>query len=113
MSEKTDMEREIIGELLKIGLAPYIITNRDREIFARQAEQLQEQVRMEEDVFDLDLEIQNVEVGVGQAQDFEDQGDVTNAGADAGNYGDYHAQPDVDGRDHVQPTFGDDEDTSI
>lgn len=108
MAKKSDQEREVIGELLKIGLAPYIITNRDREAFARQAEQLQEQVRVDDEEFKVDEEI-----GVGKAEDFFDQGEQPPQGIDGGDYGNYNAVPGNDGRDDYQPQFGDDEDTSI
>jgi hypothetical protein len=104
MAQRTDMEREIIGDLLKIGLAPYIITNRDRAFEARQAEALQDILKrkpVEE------------EVGVGKPQDQFDQGDETAAGTDNGNYGDYLAVPINDGRDYEQPSITDDTETSI
>jgi hypothetical protein len=104
MAQRTDMEREIIGDLRKIGLAPYIITNRDRAFEARQAEALQDILKrkpVEE------------EVGVGRPQDQFDQGDETAAGTDNGNYGDYLAVPINDGRDYEQPSITDDTETSI
>ena len=104
MSQRTDMEREIIGDLLKIGLAPYIITNRDRAFEARQAEALQDILKRQP---------VDEEVGVGQPQDYSDQGDETAAGTDNGNYGDYLAVPINDGRDYEQPSITDDSETSI
>ena len=103
MAKRSDLEREVIGDLLKIGLAPYIITNRDRDLFARQAEQLQEQLQpvVEEDT------------GVGLPQDYTDQGDVEVPMVDAGNYGDYTAVPVNDGRDYTQPNLVDDAQRSI
>jgi hypothetical protein len=83
-------------------LAPYIITNRDREIFARQAEQLQ-----------TELLVVDPEVGVGLPQDFNDQGEVEVPQVDAGNYGDYNALPVNDGRDYRQTDFNDDSARSI
>jgi hypothetical protein len=98
MSKYSDFEREVIGDLLKIGLAPYIITNRDRELFAREAEQF--------------LSV-DPEVGVGLPQDYSDQGDVEVPVVDAGNYGDYNAFPFNDGRDYTQPSITDDPERSI
>ena len=104
LAGKNDQEREDIGELLKIGLAPYVVTNEDRILFAREAERLNEQLRIdmtrEEEVTE-----QDAEIGVGQPQDFFDQGD---GNADNGNYGDYYNQPGTDGRDQEQPSYGDD-----
>jgi hypothetical protein len=101
MSKRSDFEREVIGDLLKIGLAPYIITNRDRELFARQAEQI------------LSVDKPDPEIGVGLPQDYSDQGDVEVAVVDAGNYGDYNALPSNDGRDYIQPSITDDPRRSI
>ena len=39
MALRSDQEREIMGDLLKIGIAPYIITIKDREAFAKEADQ--------------------------------------------------------------------------
>lgn len=106
MARRSDQEREILGELLKIGVAPYIITNRDREAFARQAQQLVDLSRIDQEVLDQ-------EVGVGQPMDVYDQGDMPIQGNEEGNYGDYYAQPGNDGRDHEQPTFWDDDNPPI
>jgi hypothetical protein len=100
MARKTDMEREILTDLLRIGMAPYIITNRDREVFAQQAERLRRAI---DDMGDEDI-------GVGQPNDYYDQGE---GNPDQGNYGDYMNAPNVDGRDMEQPALDDDEDTSI
>lgn len=108
MSKRSDFEREVIGDLLKIGLAPYIITNRDREIFARQAEQLQEQLLVVDEALPADPE-----TGVGLPQDTGDQGEIEVPMIDAGNYGDYNALPTNDGRDYAQPNFSDDTERSI
>ena len=99
MSKRSDAEREVIGDLLKVGLAPYIITNRDRDIFAREAETLERQ-----------MGDYTAETGVGMPHDFEDQGE---AGTDAGNYGDYYALVGNDGRDDVQTNILDDPENSI
>jgi hypothetical protein len=39
LGEKSDMERELVKQLLDIGLAPYVITLKDRQLFARQLEE--------------------------------------------------------------------------
>jgi hypothetical protein len=38
LREKNDAEREILKLLLDIGIAPYIITNKDREQYAKESE---------------------------------------------------------------------------
>jgi hypothetical protein len=103
MAQKTDDDREVTQQLLQIGVAPYIITNKDRDIFAREAERLQQEFRLVD-----------TEVGVGVPNDYEEQGDFGGFDApDRGDYGDYAAAPRNDGRDHEQPYFGEDEGTSI
>lgn len=107
MALRSDQEREIMGDLLKIGIAPYIITIKDREAFAIQAEAFR---------YDVDQDMlreEEQEVGVGMAQDYYDQGDEPIQGVDAGNYGDYTAQPRNDGRDPQQPSFWDDDNPPI
>lgn len=104
MGRRSDQEREILQELLRIGVAPYIITNRDREIFAREAEALVQASKVDE---------QFVETGVGRPLDEFDQGDLPIQGNEGGNYGDYNAVPINDGRDDVQPTFWDNQDSPI
>ena len=114
MAQKTDQEREVIGDLLRVGLAPYIITNRDRAIFAQEAEALVRQVRVEDEAFDVDAALQGSETGVGQPRDFFEQGESNAAaGVDAGDYGDYTAQPINDGRDPEGYTLNDDPESSI
>lgn len=108
MAKRSDFEREVIGDLLRIGLAPYIITNENRQEFARQAEKLQEQLLTVDEPEPVDPE-----TGVGLPQDFGDQGEVEVPMVDAGNYGDYNALPANDGRDYQQPTITDDSERSI
>ena len=109
MAQKTDTEREIIQDLLKIGLAPYIISRADREELAKEAERLREEVfRDEAAVQEIDAE-----VGVGQPRDIFEQGEEGLAGVDNGDYGDYVGMPGNDGRDHEQPQITDDQDRSI
>jgi hypothetical protein len=40
LREKNDAEREVLKLLLDIGIAPYIITNKDREQFAKESEDI-------------------------------------------------------------------------
>lgn len=104
MAKKSDAEREIVGALLQIGLAPYIITNRDREIFARTAERLQDVLVVEEE--------EAVDQGVGLARDYHDDGEEhIEVGVDHGDYGDRAALPE--GRDYREPGFGDDPARSV
>lgn len=109
MASKSDQEREVIGDLLQIGLAPYIITNADRDLFAREAELLQEQMAREERLFE---EAGDAEVGVGEARDQHDDGEEDElVGVDHGDYGDRAALPE--GQDYREPSFGDDPERSI
>ena len=109
MAQKTDSEREVIQDLLKIGLAPYIISRSDREELAREAERMREEVyRDEAAVQELDDEI-----GVGQPRDAFEQGEEGPAGVDHGDYGDYVGMPGNDGRDHEQPQITDDQERTI
>ena len=110
MAQKTDQEREVIGDLLRVGLAPYIISNRDRALFAQEAEALVRQVRVEDEAFDA---LQETETGVGQPRDLFDQGESNAAGNDFGDYGDYTAEPRNDGRDPEGYTLNDDPESSI
>jgi hypothetical protein len=105
MSKRSDAEREVIGDLLKKGLAPFIITNADRYEYANAAQELQRQ--MEGYVSERD---EGEETGVGMPHDFEDQGE---GGTDAGNYGDYYAAPGNDGRDDIQANILDDPENPI
>ena len=86
MAKKSDAERAVIGDLLKLGLAPYIMTNQDRAIFAREAERLQNILVTEEE---------DDEIGVGQARDIlEDGTENTYVATDHGDYGDYAPYPE-------------------
>jgi hypothetical protein len=109
MAQKTDSEREIIQELLRIGLAPYVITRADREELARETERLREEVYRDEAV----VQELDDEVGVGQPRDVFEQGEEGVAGVDNGDYGDYVGMPGNDGRDHEQPQITDDFERSI
>lgn len=107
MAKKSDQEREVIGALLQIGLAPYIISNADRELFAREAELLQAQLAregMEEE--------EDEEVGVGNTRDTHDDGEEDeDVGVDHGDYGDRAGLPV--GRDYPQASTLDDPSRSI
>jgi len=110
MAQKSDQEREVIQDLLAIGLAPYVMTNQDRIELAQEAQRLQEEVYKEDDMI---AETGDADVGVGQPHDYYDQGDEDNRGADNGDYGDYLGMPGNDGRDAVQPQINDDQESSI
>lgn len=97
MAKKSDAERAVVGDLLKLGLAPYIITNQDREIFAREAERLQDMFVPQEE---------EEEIGVGQARDIlEDGTENTYVATDNGDYGDYVPYPE--GQDFPLPELED------
>ena len=92
MGIKSDMEREITTDLMRIGLSEYVITNVDRAEIAREAELLKTTFVREE------------ETGVGVPREAEDNGED---GGDFGDYGDRAALPNVDGRDPPEATFDD------
>lgn len=97
MAKKSDSEREVVRDLLELGLAPYIMTNKDRGIFAREAERLQDILVVEEEEVD-------VEQGVGMARDLHDDGEENeDVGVDHGDYGDRAALPE--GRDYSEPAL--------
>lgn len=111
MAGKSDQEREVIGDLLRIGLAPYIISNEDRELFAREAELLQEELARQDDMFEATGDLA-LETGVGMARDYHDDGEEEDGvGVDHGDYGDRAGLPE--GRDYPMPGFGDDPARSI
>jgi len=105
---RSDSDRELIRDLLQIGLAPYIVTLQDRAMFAREAEHLREMMVDEEERLAVDDEI-----GVGLTRDYEDDGSLpfANAGADYGDYADRAPLP-VD-RDYPEATVWDDRASSI
>ena len=109
MAQKTDTEREVIQDLLRIGLAPYIITRADREELARETERLREEVYRDETL----IQEGDEDIGVGEARDVFEQGEEGAAGVDHGDYGDYLGMPGNDGRDHEQPQINDDPDRGI
>lgn len=109
MAQKSDSEREIIQDLLKIGLAPYVITRSDREDLARESERLREEIYRDENL----VQREDGEIGVGQPNDFFEQGEEGPRGVDNGDYGDYLGVPGNDGRDHDQPQITDDPERPI
>lgn len=109
MAQKSDSEREIIQDLLKIGLAPYVISRSDREELAREAERLREEIYRDENI----VQGTDQDIGVGQPNDFFEQGEEGPRGADNGDYGDYLGVPGNDGRDYEQPQITDDPERSI
>jgi hypothetical protein len=109
MAQKSDAEREVIQQLLTIGLAPYIITRADREELARESERLREEVYRDETL----IQEGDEDIGVGQPRDVFEQGEEGAAGVDYGDYGDYVGMPANDGRDYEQPQITDDFERSI
>jgi hypothetical protein len=109
MAQKTDTEREILQDLLRIGMAPYVISRADREELAKEAERLREEVFRDEAV----VEELDDELRVGQPRDVFEQGEEGAAGVDHGEYGDYVGMPSNDGRDHEQPQINDDQERSV
>ncbi len=107
MAKKTDAEREVLQDLLRIGLAPYVISRKDREDLAKQAQILQEEIDRDA----LAVEEMDNEIGVGQANDYFEQGDEGPRGADNGDYGDYLGMPANE--DYNQPQLTDDAESSI
>jgi hypothetical protein len=107
LKKKSDMERELIQQLLSIGAAPYLLTQSDRSMFAREAERLRDVVKAEEE----DLAQVDAEVGVGLVRDNFDDGDEDERGVDHGEYGDRAALPE--GRDTRDASLLDDPARSI
>jgi len=82
MREMTDSQRQITKDLLDRGMAPYIITKNDRDMFAAQLD------RELAPIMDVDVREENGDVGVGAPRDATNEEDVN---ADQGDYGDYTA----------------------
>ena len=80
----SDKEREITGELLRLGLAPYVISNEDRRMMAQQAEEAraEEMLRMQDDA----------DIGQAPVGDIEEQ-DFLNPELDRGDAGDHSVLP--------------------
>jgi hypothetical protein len=94
LREMTDSQRQITKDLLDRGMAPFIITNADRDVFAAQ---------IERELGPLEEVEPDVDVGVGAPRDAPDDDDRN---ADEGDYGDHTAQsnrerdndvPEIDG----------------
>lgn len=98
LREMTDSQRQITKDLLDRGMAPYIITNADRDVFSAQIER--ELGPLEEVEPDLDI-------GVGAPRDAPDDDDRN---ADEGDYGDHMAQGN---RERDQPMDAPDYDGPI
>lgn len=56
MGKLTDDERETLNELIKRGIAQYVITNLDREVFARQYEAMNQRLGFDEEAEEKDPE---------------------------------------------------------
>jgi hypothetical protein len=80
LREMTDSQRQITKDLLDRGMAPFIITNADRDVFAAQ---------IERELGPLEEIIPDVDIGVGAPRDAPDDDDRN---ADEGDYGDHTAQ---------------------
>jgi hypothetical protein len=80
LRDMTDSQRQITKDLLDRGMAPHILTNADRDIFAAQIER--ELAPLAEPDVDVD-------VGVGAPRDAPDDDDFN---ADQGDYGDHLAR---------------------
>jgi hypothetical protein len=90
LREMTDSQRQITKDLLDRGMAPFIITNADRDVFTAQIERELEPLQEPEP---------DMEVGVGAPRDAPDDDDRN---ADEGDYGDHNAQGNRD-RDRDMP----------
>jgi hypothetical protein len=110
MRNMNDTEREATKMLLDIGIAPYIITNEDREIFAKEyrlPDPEQEYAREEQDA-----DIDRPEEGYNAARDIEDdQAAIVNGVEQQVDYGDYgDRREERFGRDYdTNQAFDDDE----
>lgn len=87
MREMTDSQRQITKDLLDRGMAPYIITKKDRDTFAAQLE------KEIEPLMEADLPVVDGDAGVGAPRDAPDDDDRN---ADEGDYGDHLAQGNRD-----------------
>jgi hypothetical protein len=111
MGEKTDLEREIIDELKRRGMAPIIITTEDRELFAAEIEN---ELRPAQAFVEEESEVaEGGDYGVGLPQLAEDEEETGGRNIDGGDYGDLAARPDTDGRDPFVASVLDDRGTSV
>jgi hypothetical protein len=110
MAEKTDLEREIVEELKRRGMAPIIITKADRELFAAEIER---QLRPTVAFADEEAEAAvpgDEDVGFPQQPDGPEE-DAPGRVLDRGDYGDLPALPE--GRDPPMASLADDAATSV
>lgn len=95
MRNMNDTEREVTKMLLDIGIAPYIITNEDREIFAR--EYGIQDPELEHDRIEQEQDIDRPEEGYNAERDVEDDAAAVVNGVeqqvDYGDYGDRREEP--------------------
>ena len=97
MRSLNDRQREVTKNLLDIGLAPYIITNEDREIFAREYNYPDPEEEYNKLVQELDE--QKPEEGYNDTRDYIENGDVPlnvlgqEMQVDYGDYGDRGVRP--------------------
>lgn len=96
-AKMTDVERDVNTQLVRIGMAPILITLEDRDILA---------LREEEERLELERE-----VGVGLVQEDGLDDYQPGANAAAGNYGDLPGR--LPGRDAEVPGFADDQERGI
>ena len=88
MRSMNDTEREATKMLLDIGIAPYIITNEDREIFAREYNLPDPETEYERTLHEQD--INRPEEGYNASRDVEDdQAAIVNGHEQQVDYGDY------------------------
>lgn len=93
LRNQTDQDRQITKELLDLGLAPFLITNADRDRFAQQ---LEDELRPDA------TEVLDVEPEIGVGQPHEGDREEENA-PDDGNYGANAAQGDRERDDVYEP----------
>jgi hypothetical protein len=110
MAEKTDLEREIVDELKRRGMAPIIITTADRELFAAEIEN---QIRPPVAFADEEEEVAAAgDDGVGLPQEPDGpEEDAPGRVVDRGDYGDVAPLPV--GRDPPMASLADDAATSV
>ena len=88
MRSMNDTEREATKMLLDIGIAPYIITNEDREIFAREYKLPDPEIEYERAMQEQDID--RPEEGYNASRDVEDdQAAIVNGHEQQVDYGDY------------------------
>jgi hypothetical protein len=109
MKQKSDTERQLMQQLMSIGIAPYLVTIADRETFAREAQLVQDALRQEADEngrgeADDMPPLEPADTGVGAARDGDADRDPDVRGADHGDYGDRAALRE--GRDPLETSLG-------